>query len=98
MDMTGQIRISPDTMRQRAAEYGVEAENLGAIISKMDSLLTALQEEWEGAASEAYAVKFQELRPGFVDAQNLINEISEALQKTATTLEETDANIGRAFS
>ena len=35
--MTGQIRISPDTMRQRAAEYGVEAENLGAIISKMDS-------------------------------------------------------------
>lgn len=64
----------------------------------MDSLLTALQEEWEGAASEAYAVKFQELRPGFVDAQNLINEISEALQKTATTLEETDANIGRAFS
>lgn len=96
--MTGQIRISPDTMRQRASEYNAEAENLQSIIEKMDSLLNSLQEEWEGAASEAYAAKFLELRPGFVEAQNLIVEISEALTSTANTLEETDANIGRAFS
>lgn len=96
--MAGQIRISPDTMRERAGSYRNEAENLGNIISSMDSLLTALQEEWEGAASEAYAAKFQELRPGFVEAEALINDIADALDKTANVLEETDANIGAAFA
>lgn len=96
--MAGQIRITPDTMRMRAGEYRAEADKLQEIIGTMDSLLTNLQEEWEGAGSEAYAAKFAELRPGFVDAEALIQEIAEALDKVAVTMEETDANIGAAFS
>lgn len=95
--MAGQIRISPEVMRERAGQYRNEATALGEIISNMDSLLTTLQEEWEGAASEAYAVKFSELRPGFVDAQTLIGDIADALDSSATTLEEADANVGAAF-
>lgn len=91
--MAGQIRITPDQMRSRAGEYDQEAAKVGEVISKMDSLLAQLQEEWEGAAARAYADRFQQLRPSFTQAQQLIEEISAALRKTATTLEQTDQAI-----
>ena len=93
IDMAGQIRITPDQMRSRANEYRIEAENVQGVIRKMDSLLSQLQSEWEGESSRAYANRFGELRPGFVQAKNLIDEIARALDNTAATLEETDAQI-----
>lgn len=95
--MAGQIRITPEQMRSRANEYRVERDNVEQVINKMDSLLTALQGEWEGAAAKAYDARYQELRPGFVKAQELINEIAQALDATAQTLEETDSNIASSF-
>lgn len=95
--MAGQIRISPETMRSRAQEYSNEADNVQQVISKMDSLLSALQSEWEGEASQSYAQRYQELKPGFQKAEELIREISQALQQTATRLEETDAAIASGF-
>lgn len=95
--MAGQIRITPDQMRSRANEYRGQADIVGEVINKMDSLLSALQGEWEGAASEAYAARFTELRPGFVEAQNLIMEIATALDSTAQIVEETDSNIASQF-
>jgi len=91
--MAGQIRITPEQMRGRAGEYDAEATKVGETISKMDQLLGLLQEEWEGAAARAYADRFTQLRPSFVQAQQLIEEIAQALRNTATTLEETDQAI-----
>lgn len=95
--MANQIRITPDTMRQRAGEYTTQAGNIENVITKLDSLLTQLQSEWEGDASRAYAEKFRQLRPGFVKAKDLVDEISSALKKTAQIVEETDSNIANQF-
>ena len=91
--MAGQIRITPEQMRTRANEYRVEAGNVEGVISKMDRLLTQLESEWEGESSRAYSARFTELRPGFVKAKELIEEIARALDTTASTLEDTDARI-----
>ncbi|RGN21482.1 WXG100 family type VII secretion target, partial [Agathobacter rectalis] len=32
----GQIRMTPDTMRERAGEYRTEADNVQSVIDKMD--------------------------------------------------------------
>ncbi len=95
---SGQIRMTPDTMRTRAGEYRTESENVSNVIDKMDKLLEALMSEWEGAASEAYATKFGQLRPAFVEAKNLIDEIAVALDKTAEAVESTDSQIASQFS
>jgi WXG100 family type VII secretion target len=95
--MVGQIRISPDTMRQRAGQYRSEASNMNAVITSMDNLLSTLQSEWEGAASESYASRYAELKPGFQRAEELIQEIATALDQTAINLEETDAAIASGF-
>lgn len=85
-------------MRERAGQYRVEADTVNAVISKMDSLLQQLQSEWEGASSESYAARYQELKPGFVKAEELIREIATALDSTAKIIEETDADIANQFS
>lgn len=95
--MSGQIRMTPETMKARAGEYTKEAEKVKAVITKMDKLLKTLQQEWEGAASESYAERYNELRPSFVNAESLINEISAALTSTAKIVAETDSNIANQF-
>lgn len=95
--MAGQIRITPDQMRGRANEYRREADNVQHVIGRMDTLLGQLQGEWEGAASTAYAARFGELRPGFVRAKELIDEIARALDSTARALEDTDAQIASSM-
>ncbi len=84
-------------MGQRANEYRNEAETVNGVIGKMDRLLQQLQSEWEGAASESYAARYQELKPGFMKAEELIREIAQALDSTAKIVEETDTNIANQF-
>ena len=95
--MASQIRITPDQMRARAGEYRNEAETVNGVISKMDTLLSNLQSEWEGAASESYAARYLELKPGFQKAEQLIREIAKALDSTANIVEETDNDIASQF-
>lgn len=95
--MAARIRMTPDTMRMRASDYRAEGENLQDIIDRMDVLLNQLQDEWEGDASVAYAERFNELRPGFVAAKELIDSIATALDKTAQSLEEVDAQLAAQF-
>ena len=95
--MANQIRITPDQMRERANQYRQEADKVGDVIAQMDSLLSALQGEWEGSASESYAARYAELKPGFMKAQNLIDEIARALDSTAQIVEETDSSIASQF-
>ena len=95
--MANQIRITPDQMRNRANEYRAEADKVNGVITNMDTLLTNLQSEWEGASSESYAARYQELKPGFLKAEELIREIAKALDATANIVEETDSSIASQF-
>lgn len=95
--MSNQIRITPGQMRERAGQYRVEADAVLDVIRKMDSLLQQLQSEWEGAASESYAARYQELKPAFTNAEDLIREIAAALDATANIVEETDSKIADQF-
>ena len=95
--MAGQIRMSPDQMRGRANEYRQQAGKVDEVIKKMDNLLSALQSEWEGAASQSFANRYNELKPGFVKAYELVNEIAAALDASAKVYEDTDQTISRGF-
>lgn len=95
--MANQIRVTPDQMRQRASDYRKQADAVRDVITKMDNLLSQLQSEWEGQASESYAARYTELKPGFVKAENLIREIAQSLDAVARNVEEQDASIASQF-
>ncbi len=92
-----QIRMSPDQMRSRAGEYRAEAEKVSDVITKMDNLVESLLGEWEGAASEGFASRYAELKPGFQQAENLIREIAGALDSSANIVENADSDIAGQF-
>jgi len=92
------IRISPDTMRGRANEFRNEASKIGESISSLDRLPGHLQEEWEGEASRSYADRYtSELKPGFQKAQEMVNEIAQALDRTAQEMQDMDQRIASGF-
>lgn len=95
--MSDQIRINPNEMRQRAKQYTAQADTVKGVISQMDSLLLQLQGEWEGDSSKAYATRYQELKPNFQKAEQLIREIAASLTSTAKIIEEMDRNIANQY-
>lgn len=92
------IRISPDQMRGRANEFRKQADAVQDSITAMNNLLTTLESEWEGEASKSYANRYNsELRPSFEKARDMINEIAQALDKTAQEMQDMDQRIASGF-
>lgn len=96
--MPGQIRITPDQMRTRASDFRTEGQNFEDVITRMQNLINALQEEWEGEASRKFAEQFEALKPSFIDVRNLIDDIGGQCDATATALENLDMEIASKFS
>jgi WXG100 family type VII secretion target len=92
--MASQIRISPDQMRERANSYQTESGNVSEMIGRLDSLLQSLL---GGSASEAYRERYESLRPAFTQAEELLAEISKALNTTAQNMENVDESIASGF-
>ena len=92
--MASQIRISPDQMRERANSYQTESGNVSEMIGRLDSLLQSLLGEWEGSA---YRERYESLRPAFTQAEELLAEISKALNTTAQNMENVDESIASGF-
>jgi WXG100 family type VII secretion target len=87
-------------MRTRANEHlAVKDNELAALVSRIDTLLSHLQSEWEGEAARSYADRWQgQLRPEVLRMVNgLLDDIAKALYKSADLLEETDRQISSAF-
>ena len=96
--MSGQIRISPEQMRSRSTEVRNEGENFQQVIDKMQNLINALRDEWEGQASEQFAIQFDTLKPSFIQMKQLIDDIGSQLDGTANAIERLDLDIAQKFS
>jgi len=95
--MAGQIRMTPDQMRQRASEFRTEGDNTEQVISKMQSLINNLMQEWEGQASVKFNDQFEQLKPSFQKMRELISDIASQLDQTAQAVEQMDQDIANKF-
>jgi len=95
--MSGQIRMTPDQMRQRAAEVNTQGETFQDVINRMQNIINELQTEWEGQASRAFYDQFERLRPAFNDMRQLIYDIGTQLDGTANAVEQLDREIAGRF-
>lgn len=95
--MAGQIKMTPEEVRESAKQYRQQAEVVNGVISKMDTLLAQLQSQWEGSGSQSYAARYADLKPSFTRAEELINEIATALDGAANAIERGDMEAARQF-
>ena len=95
--MSGQIRMTPDTMRERAGEVRVQRQDFEGIITKMTNIINELQTEWEGNASQKFAEQFHALEPSFSSMKELLEDLSKQLDGTADAIEQLDNEIAGKF-
>ncbi|MCL2529369.1 MAG: WXG100 family type VII secretion target [Coriobacteriia bacterium] len=92
------ISINLEAVKEHAAQYRNDSTALSDIIGSMDNRLIALQEDWVGPASQAYASKYGELKPGFESAAELIEAIAKALENVVSEYDGVDTAIAGAFN
>lgn len=86
----GQLRVTPEQLHGRAAEYRTQSEEVEGIIGKLDSLISVLESEWEGNSAQKYISQYSDLRPSFVSMQQLISDLASSLDKKADDFEAAD--------
>lgn len=96
--MAGQIRITPEQMHGRAGEFRTAQSDFDQVVTKMKNLITTLQGEWEGSASDKFAAQFESLQPAFRDMSQLINDIAKQCDDVADATQALDEEIARKFS
>lgn len=94
---SGQIRMTPETMRTRASQTDKQSETVQNVITAMDRLLQTLKSEWEGDAMAGYEERYNAIKPSFQNAKDLLDEIAYNLRKTAEIVEDTDRTIGSQY-
>ena len=93
------LRMSPDTMRQRAGEVRNQGDNVEQAISYLRRLIVdELPSEWEGAASRAFADQFLRLEPAFKEMREIVYQVGTQLDQTANATESLDAEIASKFN
>lgn len=93
----GTLVMTPELMEERAKQYQCQADAVGGVIREMDVLLRQLQDEWKGSASDKYAQKFSELRPSFLQTEELIREIAVFLVGAAEKTRQTDIELNQSI-
>lgn len=95
--MAGQIRITPEAMRERANEFRGAQEDFNQTVEKMKNLIVRLQGEWEGQASERFASQFESLQPSFTKMSELIFDIAKQCDGVADATQALDEEIASKF-
>lgn len=96
-NMSGQIRVSPETLQSRARDYGKAANDIRVILSNLQRLQDTLRSEWEGAAFQGFDQQFSELKPKVENFADLMQQINTQLDKTAQAMQQNDQDLSRNF-
>lgn len=95
--MAGQIRMTPEQLRNDAKRYGTSSAQIEAILTDLSNLQDKFRSEWEGKAFEHFDVQFEQLRPKVQQFSKLLEEIQGQLQTTANAVEQHDLELSRNF-
>lgn len=95
--MAGQIRMTPEQLRNDAKRYGTSSAQIEAILTDLSNLQDKFRSEWEGKAFEQFDVQFEQLRPKVQQFSKLLEEIQGQLQTTANAVEQHDLELSRNF-
>ena len=95
--MSGQIKMSPAELAQKAREYGNRADQINQILTRLEQLQNELQYQWEGQAFRSFDEQFNELRPKVQNFAQLMMDIQNQLIKTAEAMQEQDQALSQNF-
>lgn len=91
------IALSPEELESRSKDYATEAEKVREVIGNMDRLILSLESEWQGAASQSCVQRYSDLKQGFQNTAELIQDIADGLHQSANAFREMDESVANAW-
>jgi WXG100 family type VII secretion target len=91
------ISVTPEQLKEQAKVYTQAKEEIEASVQKVNSMNSTIQEEWKGAAFEAYLNQYQELYKNVQQFEQLLESINHQLNAYADTVQERDAQDAQSF-
>lgn len=84
------IKVDPDVLDQKAKDIRTYKQQHDDAISKLNSLVSALDGEWIGTAKNNYVSSYNEFKSTFDRFSNQMEEMAKALEKKAQDFRFTD--------
>lgn len=95
--MSGQIRMSPAELTEKAKRYGRSGEQIDQILKDLSNLQNDLRAQWEGKAFNKFDDQFRDLRPKVQNFAELMRQIDDQLTRTAEAVAQQDEELSRNF-
>ena len=92
------IRITPDSLRSRAKEVDGYREEFNTTMGKLQSLVGALGDEWQGDAQVAFTQDFENMKKNITSFSECLQRYADAMRTAAAELEATDTNLKSKMS
>ena len=87
------IKLSPEQMEAKAAEFNTRCEEFNQVVSTMRNMVTSLCDEWAGHSGQAFYDQFQSLEPSFTATSDLITSIAQQLRDVSAAMQSIDQEI-----
>jgi WXG100 family type VII secretion target len=91
------ISVTPEELKSQAQVYLVAKDEIESAVQKVNSMNSTIQEEWKGAAFEAYLNQYDQLYKNVQQFEQLLESINQQLNAYADTVQERDAQDAQSF-
>lgn len=95
------IQVTPESLRSEANRLNALKESHKTEMNNLRRLILTLNEQWKGAAQDAFVGKYQELQPEFQKFIKLLEDHINHMKIEADQMEERDnalASTMKSFS
>ncbi|CAM4178849.1 WXG100 family type VII secretion target [Bacillus manliponensis] len=95
--MAGQIRMSPEELKDKARRYGDGSQKVRDVLQDLKRLQNDLRTQWEGQAFDGFDRQFTDLEPKVNNFAQLLEDIQTQLTKTADAVAAHDQELSKNF-
>lgn len=97
--MAGQIRMTPQELRDAAGTLKDKREIILEAVGVIESTVNSTTANWEGAAQSQFVQNFEEMLPMLKESfPDIIEGIESMMTGAADTIEQADEEIAKAFA
>ena len=87
------IQVTPEVLNSKAGEVRSLKSQHDETISKLRSLVLALNETWKGEAQDAFVAKFESMQSTFTNFSEMLDSYAKLMDTAARELQNTDQSL-----
>ena len=91
------IQVTPELLATKATEVRSLKSTHDETMAQLRSLVLGLNENWKGAAQDAFVAKFESMQSSFRSFSEMLEDYARLMDTAARELESTDASLAQTF-